>query len=441
MNKQKWIGYALSQGFEAFEIYQMLEQEKSVSWFEGQMDSFVTSHVLGTSLRGTVNGKLANFSVEDPSDSGMEKVIAAMKAQAEAISSEETAIIRQPEKTEEVDSLKKWVRPSNEQIRNALDLLEKKIKAYDPRIVQVSGVHWQEITTKREIVNSNGMSVEDGGYAQVLFAGAAAAENGSVKNAFKVKVIEDLGAFDMDGYVDELCGEILKKLGASSLRSGQYPIILEKNAMTNLFTAFTGLFSGDLISKGISPLKDSMGKTVFSGKVTVIDDPRLQDAITVSNYDDEGCPTRSKKLVDAGVFTTIAFDSKSALKMGAESTGNGFRRSYKSPVSVAPKNCYIVPGEKDLDELCASMGEGLVITNLMGLHAGIDFVTTNFSLQCEGYWVKEGKRDRSVSLITMAANFLELMKSVEEVGSDLEWETGSVACPSIWFRSCAISGE
>ncbi len=441
MNKQKWIEYALSQGFEAFEIYQMLEQEKSVSWYEGQMDSFVTSHVLGTSLRGTVNGKLANFSVEDPSDSGMEKIVAAMKTQAEAISSDETAVIRKPEKTEEVKSLKNWVRPSNEQIRDVLDTLEKKIRSYDPRIVQVAGIHWQEVTTKREIVNSNGLSVEDGGYAQVLFAGAAAAENGTVKNAYKVEVVEDLGSFDLDGYVEKLCGEILKKLGASSIRSGQYPVILEKDAMTNLFTAFTGLFSGDLISKGISPLKDSLGKTVFSEKITVIDDPKLQDAITVSNYDDEGCPTRSKKLVDSGVFTTIAYDSKSALKMGTESTGNGFRRSYTSPVSVSPKNCYIVPGKKDLDELCASMGEGLVITTLMGLHAGIDFVTTNFSLQCEGYWVREGRRDRSVSLITMAANFLELMKSVEEVGSDLEWKTGSIACPSIRFRSCAISGE
>ena len=87
------------------------------------------------------------------------------------------------------------------------------------------------------------------------------------------------------------------------------------------------------------------------------------------------------------------------------------------------------------------MGDGLVITGLMGMHAGIDFVTSNFSLQCSGYWVKDGKRDHSVSLITMAANFLEFMKSVEEVGSDIEWSYENIACPSIRFTSCAISGE
>ena len=89
MTNQKWIAYALEQGFEAFEVYQLLEQNKSVSWFSGQVDSFVTSRVLGTSLRGIIGGKMANYSLEDPSDDNMEKVISGMIDQANAITSEE----------------------------------------------------------------------------------------------------------------------------------------------------------------------------------------------------------------------------------------------------------------------------------------------------------------------------------------------------------------
>ena len=33
------------------------------------------------------------------------------------------------------------------------------------------------------------------------------------------------------------------------------------------------------------------------------------------------------------------------------------------------------------------------------------------------------------------------MKNVVAVGSDLQWKTNTIACPSIAFRSCAISGE
>ena len=42
MNKQKWIEYALQEGFSDFEIYQSLSSEKKVTWYEGQMDTFVT---------------------------------------------------------------------------------------------------------------------------------------------------------------------------------------------------------------------------------------------------------------------------------------------------------------------------------------------------------------------------------------------------------------
>ena len=104
-------------------------------------------------------------------------------------------------------------------------------------------------------------------------------------------------------------------------------------------------------------------------------------------------------------------------------------------------NCYIEPGEKSLDELQEEMGEGVVITSLQGLHAGINPVTTDFSLQCSGYYVKDGKKDHSVSLITIAGNLIKMLKNVKAVGSDLDFEYRSIATPSIYVGEAAISGE
>ena len=100
-----------------------------------------------------------------------------------------------------------------------------------------------------------------------------------------------------------------------------------------------------------------------------------------------------------------------------------------------------MPQTKSLEELCEDMKDGLVITDLQGLHAGIDFVTTDFSLQASGYLVKNGKRDQSVTLITVAGNFMALMNDVVEVGGDLDWTYHQVISPSIYFKNCAISGE
>ena len=73
MNKNKWIEYALSQGMESVEIYQSLSTQKEITWFSGQMDTFVSSHVLGTMIRGIVDGNMASMALEDTDDDKMEE--------------------------------------------------------------------------------------------------------------------------------------------------------------------------------------------------------------------------------------------------------------------------------------------------------------------------------------------------------------------------------
>ena len=123
---------------------------------------------------------------------------------------------------------------------------------------------------------------------------------------------------------------------------------------------------------------------------------------------------------------------------------DAFRQGAKALVLCNPSNpCGKVFTREELQQIADIIirYDGYVITDLAGLHAGIDFVTTNFSLQCSGYWVKDGKRDHSVSLVTVAANFLEMMKQVTAVGSDLDWKYHSIVTPSIAFQGCAISGK
>ena len=134
-------------------------------------------------------------------------------------------------------------------------------------------------------------------------------------------------------------------------------------------------------------------------------------------------------------------NQKSAAQMNTVSTGNGFKAGYAGQVSISPTNFYIVPSETSYDELLEKMGDGLVIDSLNGLHAGLNSITTDFSLQAAGYVVENGKVVRPVNLITVAGNFLEMMKEVEAIGSDLEDQLSSASAPSILFKSLSISGE
>lgn len=441
MNKQAWIDRALEMGMESFEIYQSLTSERSVTWYEGKLDTFTTSKVLGTSIRGVYQKKMANMAFEKIEDSQMDEVLHALMEQAKTISSKEEDEIRKPQPFESVHKDIKWVTPTVEQIKDVLKNLEIKLKAYDPRILQVNELGYQEASGKRMITNSLGLNVEDEDRMQILMAYVVAKEDQDIQVNYEVEVVEDLSTFDLDAFVKKVCDKAIEKLNASSMPSQTIPVIFESEAMTSLFSAFTGLWNGELLYKGISCLKDKWNEKIFSEKITIEDDPRNTDALSIANFDDEGCPTKKKVLVKDGVFVQALHSTKSANCMHTESTGNGFKSGYASTVGVSPMNCCIVPGTKSLTELEQTMKNGLVITDLQGLHAGIDFVTTNFSLQASGYLVKDGKRDKSITLITVAGNFMDLMKKVEEVGSDLDWSYHQIKSPSIYFKECAISGE
>ncbi|WP_281522203.1 TldD/PmbA family protein [Dubosiella newyorkensis] len=442
MNKQAWIEKAKELGLESFEIYQSLSASKEMTWYEHAMDTFVTSKILGTSLRGIVDGNVAMIALEQVDDSKMDSVLKQLVDQAKTIQTPEKVVFATPKPLEEkAVSSRQWVQPSMQQVEKTMAKIEEKCLAYDPRIVQVGYLGYEEGKGAREITNSLGLHLEDEDQVQYLVCSIVALENGVYKDATKVEVVENFDTFDIDAFVKEVCQEALDQLGARSIPSTTCPIILEKDAMSSLFGAFAGLFSGDLIAKGISPIAKDLGKKIFSEQVSVIDDPRDPNALSIANFDDEGVLTKRKVLVDHGVFEQALYDIKSAIKMNTESTGNGFKSGYASPVSVQSMNLSIVPGEKDLDGLMEQMQNGLVITDLMGLHAGIHFVSTQFSLQASGYRVKDGKRSEPVTLITIAGTFLDLMNHVVAIGNDMDWSYKQVVCPSVLFEKCAVSGE
>lgn len=435
MNKQKWIDRALQLGLDELEIYQTLSTEKEFIWFEKTMDTFVTSKVLSTNIRAIKDGNIASIAIENVDDEKMDEVLKALLEQTEIVQSEENTRLTEKHEIVPVEKTHHFDFMSVEEVEELLGLIEQKALAYDERIAQVAYLGFEQEEGSRQITNSLGVDLKDEDAVQYVACSVAAMQDGEFKDATKIKVVFDKDGFDADEFVKEVCDEALFKLGARSIPSRTCPVIFEKDAMTSLFAAFAGMFSGESIARGISPLTKEIGKKVFSGQITVVDDPRSVEALSNAAFDDEGFPTSRKVIVDHGVFEQPLHSAKSAAKMNTVSTGNGFGSG------VSPMNMWIVPGERSLEQMMADMKDGLVITDVTGLHAGLRFTSTQFSLQAGGYWVRDGKKSEPVTLITVAGRFLDLMNDVQEIGNDLDWSYKQIVCPSIWFRQCAVSGE
>ncbi|MDZ5035223.1 metallopeptidase TldD-related protein, partial [Clostridium perfringens] len=132
---------------------------------------------------------------------------------------------------------------------------------------------------------------------------------------------------------------------------------------------------------------------------------------------------------------------KTANKGNTKSTGNGFKNSYGSPVGVSPTNLYLKNGEKSFDELLKEVGEGLIITDFAGLHSGANSITGDFSLAAKGFYIKDGKKDYPVEQITVAGNFFNLLKDIEEVGNDLKFPMSSIGSPSVKISELSVAGK
>jgi PmbA protein len=106
---------------------------------------------------------------------------------------------------------------------------------------------------------------------------------------------------------------------------------------------------------------------------------------------------------------------------------------------VGATNLYIEKGSMSLDELIGAVGDGLFITDLLGVHM-INSVTGDFSIGASGFRIEGSRLAYPVKGMAISGNLLQLFNKVESCGADLRF-IGSIGAPSILFSEVEASGS
>ena len=186
------------------------------------------------------------------------------------------------------------------------------------------------------------------------------------------------------------------------------------------------------------------GEKIAADCVTLTDDPTTDFGFGSRAFDAEGVAGRRTVVVENGTLKTLLYNLETAHKAGVESTGNASKGGYTSPIGISVSNFTLTPGEKTLEQLAGKMGEGLIITEVSGLHAGANAVTGDFSLMAKGYLVEGGKQGRAVNGVTVSGNFYELLKNIEEPGCDVYRNMfgEAISAPSVLMgKPMSVAGE
>ena len=322
--------------------------------------------------------------------------------------------------------------------------LEQLALAQDPRIAQVEDCAVFSSSEERVLTNTLGLNVSTkaalmGGYVAVV-----ARDGDRVNTGTKVFFTMKPGEIDLESVAKAAAKEALDGLDGAPAASGRYRVLLRNDVAAVLLRTFSGIFSADNTQRGLSRLKGREGERVAAACVTLVDDPHRPDSASSTPFDGEGVATRVKAVIENGRLNTLLHNLKTANKQGVETTANAARGSYASPMGVAPTNFYFAPSDTGFDAMLALAGDGLLITDLQGMHAGANAITGDFSLAAKGFRIEGGRIAAPVNQITVAGNFYDLLKNVEAVGDDLEFRAPGASCfgsPCLLISELSVAGR
>ena len=255
-----------------------------------------------------------------------------------------------------------------------LEKVEKLAKAKDPRIVQVMAGLASEYDVVM-VARADGTLAADvrplvrlsvSVIAEQTFAGKARRETGSAGGGgrFGLAYFDDA---QIGQYVDDAVKAALTNLEARPAPAGEMTVVLGSGWPGILLHEAIGHgLEGDFNRKGSSAFAGKIGQRVAAKGVTVLDDGTIADRRGSLNVDDEGNASQRNVLIEDGILKGYIQDSLNARLMNVKPTGNGRRESYAHTPMPRMTNTYMLGGDKDPQEIVASIKKGLYATNFAG---------------------------------------------------------------------------
>ncbi len=428
-------------GITEYELYYQNAESTSIAAFQHEINQFTGSVEGGVCFRCIVGGKMGYASTEELSEAQAAAVVEKAADNASVLEAEEQVFLCEGGQTYEPLEDRSYDLPGTEQIVSTVLATQEKLYAANPAVID--GCQTQGIAERSEIAiyNSKGLDLHSVTTLSGLITVAVVTNGQEMANDYQIKLAK-LDTIDTDALTRKAADTALQKLGGEPAPTGQYPVVFDPEAMSDLLQTYSSIFSSEAAQKGLSKLAGQEGKTVAAPMVTLVDDPFHESSPAARNFDAEGSPTHRKNIIENGEFKTLLYNLKTAAVAGKKTTGNAAKAGYAGAVGVSPFTMYLAPGQISEDTLLEMAGEGVYINSLGGLHAGADPISGDFSLQSSGFMIRGGKKAEYVKSFTVAGNFYDLLKNIAAVASNLEMPgMASFGSPSVLVNGLSVAGK
>jgi TldD protein len=312
-----------------------------------------------------------------------------------------------------------------------LERIERIARAKDPRVVQVMAGLAGEYDVVL-VVRSDGVLAADIRPLVRLSITVIAEQNGRREMGSS----GGGGRYNYAYFTDELLETYAAEAVASALvnldsrpaPAGPMTVVLGPGWPGVLLHEAIGHgLEGDFNRKGSSAFSGRIGDRVAARGVTVVDDGTLADRRGSLNIDDEGNPTQCTTLIEDGILKGYIQDTMNARLMKMPITGNARRESFAHLPMPRMTNTYMLGGDRDPQEIIASVKNGLYAVNFGG--GQVDITNGKFVFSAsEAYMIEDGKVAYPVKGATLIGNGPEVLNRVSMIGNDMRLDSGIGVC-------------
>lgn len=329
--------------------------------------------------------------------------------------------------------------PTERKVELALEL-EAAVRNADKRISGVESAEFVDAMGESCLASTTGIRSESASTACYLSVACLAEAAGQTQTGFGFSVGRDLDDLVSDDARNDAVMRATRLLGATKPISTRTTIVLDPYVTAMVIGIIGSTLSGESVLKGRSPFADRLGEEVASPLVTLVDDPTNPLAYTARATDGEGLASRCNALITDGVLDSFVHNAYTGRWAGTASTGNAVRGGFKSTPGVGCRALSLAPGDLDQPDLLRQVGDGVLISSVIGMHSGVNAVSGDFSTGAEGLRIVDGELGAPLREFTIASTLQRMLRDVAAVGSDLDWLPMTAAGVSLAIGDVTISG-
>jgi PmbA protein len=321
--------------------------------------------------------------------------------------------------------------------------IERAALGADARIAGVEQAVYADSSERVAIASSTGIEGEYSssscyGYVQALAQGEGGRETGLGFGLGRGPAALEPAAIGHEG-----AERALAMIGAEKPASRACPVVLDPTVAASFIGLIGRGLSAGAVQRGRSPFAGRVGEEVAGEVLTLHDDGLDPDGFASSPLDGEGVPRRRTALVEGTTLRTYLYDTYAARRGDASSTGNASRAGYRSQPSVSTSNLVVAPGTLGFAELLSKAGDGVLVTDVAGLHSGVNPVSGVFSVGASGRTIRNGELAEPLREFTIASDLVSMLRGVSAAGTDARWVpfSGSVKTPSLLIGEMTVAGS